>query len=151
MKLLLKIQKFLEGRYGPDELYKFLLYLYLFLFIINIFLKSNILNILELLIVIIMFYRFFSKKKYTRQIENQKYLKLKKSIITTIQNIKRNYHNREYNIYKKCPKCKTTLKLPLPTKRGIQHVKCPKCKTRFKFITLRKQKIEIIKKSKKNS
>lgn len=149
MKLLLKIQKFMQGRYGPDELYKFLLYLYLILFIINIFLKSSILDVIELLIVITMFYRFFSKKMYTRQIENQKYLRLKKHINNTIQNIKRNYHNREYNIYKKCPKCKTTLKLPLPNKRGIQHVKCPKCKNRFKFITLRQQKIEIIKKTTK--
>lgn len=149
MKLLLKIQKFMQGRYGPDELYKFLLYLYLILFLINIFLKSSILDILELLIVITMFYRFFSKKRYTRQKENQKYLKIKNSITKKIQNIKRNYHNREYNIYKKCPKCKTTLKLPLPAKRGIQHVKCPKCKTRFKFITLRQQKIEIIKKTTK--
>lgn len=149
MKLLLKIQKFMQGRYGPDELYKFLLYLYLILFIINIFLKSSILDVIELLIVITMFYRFFSKKRYTRQIENQKYLRLKKHINNTIQNIKRNYHNREYNIYKKCPKCKTTLKLPLPNKRGIQHVKCPKCKNRFKFITLRQQKIEIIKKTTK--
>lgn len=149
MKLLLKIQKFMQGRYGPDELYKFLLYLYLILFLINIFLKSSILDILELLIVITMFYRFFSKKRYTRQKENQKYLKIKKSITKNFQNIKRNYHNRESNIYKKCPKCKTTLKLPLPAKRGIQHVKCPKCKTRFKFITLRQQKIEIIKKTTK--
>lgn len=149
MKLLLKIQKFMQGRYGPDELYKFLLYLYLILFLINIFLKSSILDILELLIVITMFYRFFSKKRYTRQKENQKYLKIKNSITKKFQNIKRNYHNREYNIYKKCPKCKTTLKLPLPAKRGIQHVKCPKCKTRFKFITLRQQKIEIIKKTTK--
>lgn len=139
----------MQGRYGPDELYKFLLYLYLILFIINIFLKSSILDVIELLIVITMFYRFFSKKMYTRQIENQKYLRLKKHINNTIQNIKRNYHNREYNIYKKCPKCKTTLKLPLPNKRGIQHVKCPKCKNRFKFITLRQQKIEIIKKTTK--
>lgn len=149
MKLLLKIQKFMQGRYGPDELYKFLLYLYLILFLINIFLKSSILDIIELLIVITMFYRFFSKKRYTRQKENQKYLKIKNSITKKFQNIKRNYHNREYNIYKKCPKCKTTLKLPLPAKRGIQHVKCPKCKTRFKFITLRQQKIEIIKKTTK--
>lgn len=149
MKYLLKLQKFMQGRYGPDELYKFLLYLYLILFIINNFLKSNILDIIELLIVIFMFYRFFSKKRYSRQKENQQYLKIKKSFTNTIQNIKRNYHNREYNIYKKCPKCKTILKLPLPNKRGIQHVKCPKCKTRFKFLTLRKQKIEIIKKTKK--
>ena len=44
--------------------------------------------------------------------------------------------------------CKTTLKLPLPSKIGILHAKCPKCKKRRTLITFRKEKIEIIKKSK---
>ena len=40
--------------------------------------------------------------------------------------IKRNMNDKDH-IYKKCSKCKTTLKLPIPYERGIKHTKCPKC------------------------
>lgn len=150
MKWINKIQKFMIGRYGPDELYNFLLKLYLLIFIINLFFNSNILNIIELLVIIIMFYRFFSKNIYNRKKENIKYLKLKNQLLKPLKNIKRNFKDRDYYVYKKCPKCKTTLKLPLPPKRGVQHTKCPNCQNRIKFICLRQQKVEVIKSRKRN-
>lgn len=146
MKYITKLQKFMQGRYGPDDLYKFLLILYLLLFILELFIDSLILNFIELLVIIIMFYRFFSKNIYTRQKENREYLKLKAKFMVPFKNLKRNYQDREYHIYKKCKKCKSTLKLPLPPKRGIQHVRCPKCKDKIKFICLRQEKIEVIRK-----
>ena len=139
----------MQGRYGPDELYKFLFKLYIFLFIIDLFIKSKILTAIELIIVITMFYRFLSKNIYARQKENKWYLKQKNNLLKPINKIKRNYKDRNYHVYKKCKKCKSTLKLPLPPKRGIQHTKCPKCKTKIKFFCLRKEKIEVIKNKKK--
>ena len=149
MKFINKLQKFMSGRYGPDDLYNFLLILYILLFVISLFFKTNIITILQLLIVITMFYRFFSKNIYTRQKENKLYLKLKNKVLKPFNNIKRNFKDRHYHVYKKCKKCKSILKLPLPSKRGIQHVKCPKCKHKFKFLCLRQEKIEIIKNNKK--
>ena len=149
MKWINKLQKFMIGRYGPDELYNFLLKLYIILFIIDLFFNSLALTIIELLIVIIMFYRFLSKNIYKRRKENNKYLRLKNKILKPFNNIKRNFKDKDYYVYKKCHKCKTTLKLPLPPKRGIQHVKCPKCKNRIKFLCLRQEKIEVIKNKKK--
>ncbi len=61
--------------------------------------------------------------------------------------IKRNILDKDH-IYKKCPKCKTTLKLPIPYERGIKHTNCPKCKKRLTLFVLKKQKIEIIKNKK---
>lgn len=149
MKFINKLQRFMIGRYGPDELYNFLLKLYILLFIIDLFINSNIITILELIIVLVMFYRFFSKNIYTRQKENKTYLKLKNKVLKPFTNIKRNFKDRDYHIYKKCKKCKSTLKLPLPSKRGIQHAKCPKCKNKIKFFCLRQEKIEVIKNKKK--
>lgn len=149
MKFISKIQKFMQGRYGSDELSNFLLKVYILLFIIDLFINSNIITILELIIVLIMFYRFLSKNIYTRQKENKKYLKIKSNFLKPFNNIKRNFKERDYHVYKKCPKCKSTLKLPLPSKRGLQHVKCPKCKNKIKFICLRQEKIEVIKNKKK--
>ena len=113
MNIRNKLIKFMYGRYGVDELYKFLFLLYIITFIINIFLNNIFLEILGLIIILIMFYRVLSK-----------------------------------NIYKKCPKCKTTLKLPIPYARGIKHTNCPKCKKRLTLFVLKKQKIEIIKNKK---
>jgi len=144
MKLRNKLINFMYGRYGVDELYKFLFTLYIITFIINIFLKNLIIDIISILIVVITFYRVFSKNIYKRSKENREYLKLKNKVLSPFQNIKRNLKDKD-NIYKKCPKCKTTLKLPLPDKRGIKHTKCPKCKKRLTLLILKKQKIEIIK------
>lgn len=149
MKWINKLQHFMINRYGIDDLYNFLLKLYILLFLINLILNSNILNLIELLIIIIMFYRFFSKKIQLRRKENNYYLKLKSQILKPFKNIKRNFKDRDYYVYKKCHHCKTTLRLPLPTKRGIQQVKCPKCKQKIKFLCLRKEKVEVIKNKKK--
>lgn len=149
MKWVYKVQKFMIGRYGVDELYQFLFRFYLILFIIDLFISSKILNVLELIIIVIMFYRLLSKNISKRKNENNQFLKVKKYLLKPIVNIKRNFRDRDYYVYKKCHKCNSTLKLPLPSKRGVQHVKCPTCKKRLTFLCFRKEKIEVIKEGKK--
>jgi len=143
MNLLNKIQKFMYGRYGIDDLYKFLFRLYILIIIIDIFIDMKYLSIIELLIVFIMFYRVFSKNILKRNKENKEYLKIKNKLLRPFINIKRNISDKD-NVYKKCHKCKTILKLPIPYKRGIKYTKCPKCNYRNRMFILKKQKIEII-------
>ena len=139
------------GRYGPDDLYHFLFKLYIVILVIDIFVKDNFLGYLELLIVFIMFYRFFSKKIYKRSDENVLFLKYKKKIIKPFKkyfnSIKKWFNNlRDKNyIYKKCFKCKTVIRLPIPSNYGIKQVRCPKCKKRLKVLCLKKEKVEVIK------
>lgn len=147
MKFSERLRMFMYGRYGVDELYKFLFVIYFFLIILNTIFKSNILRICELIILVIMLYRFFSKKIYVRRAENQKYIKIKNSLIKPFKNLKRNIRDKEH-VYKKCRRCKTTLKLPLPKKRGFNKAVCPHCKNKVRLFTLKKEKIEIIKTSK---
>lgn len=149
MSFINKVQKFMYGRYGADTLGGFLFKFYVILLIINIVLNSRILTFLEFIIIVIMCYRFFSKNCYQRRKENRKYLTIKNAILSPFNTIRRNIKDKD-NIYKKCSRCKTTLKLPVPCKRGIKHAKCPKCKKRLTIFTLKQQKIEIIKKSKQN-
>ena len=75
-----KINKFMQGRYGIDELYKFLLYFICTLIIINIFINSFMIGILQLIIFVIMIYRSLSKKIYKRIKENNYYLNKKRKI-----------------------------------------------------------------------
>lgn len=131
------------GRYGIDDLSKFLFKLFFIIFLFNILFTNYILLIIELLFIFIIIYRILSKKIYTRNKENQIYLKIKNIILKPFINIKRNIKDKDH-IYKKCRKCKKVLKLPLPDKRGIKHAKCPNCKKKLTIIAFKCQKIEII-------
>lgn len=144
MQFINKVYKFMQGRYGIDELYKFNFIIYLCIFILNIFIQSRYLTLLELLLIFIMIYRSLSKNIKKRKKEEQKYLKIKKIITKPFINILRNISDKDY-IYKKCHKCKRTLKLPIPYERGIKYTTCPKCKYKNKLLILKKQKVEIIK------
>jgi uncharacterized protein YggT (Ycf19 family) len=150
MKFDENFRKFMYGRYGLDDLYKFLFELYIVLLIINLFLKSKILNLISIFIVFYMFFRFFSKKIYARSNENQLFLKIKKKILKPFKVIKMNINDKNH-IYKKCSKCDTILKLPLQYKAGFKKAKCPKCNKKVRLFTFKKEKIEIVKKGVKNA
>lgn len=140
MKFINKIQKFMYGRYRSDELYMFLFKIYLVLFIVNLFLKLEVLTYIELVLVFIMLYRFFSKNLYKRRCENIVFLNIRKRVLKPFDAIIRNVKDKRY-VYKRCFKCKTILKLPLPSKRGIKKAKCPHCGNRVRLFTLKKDKI----------
>ena len=142
-KLKKKFANFMKDRYGIDNLYMFLFTLFFILIIINMFVNSFIITILELVIVIIMFYRMFSKNRYKRSREEEAYLKIRNNIKSFF---KKNKYKDKDHIYKKCSKCKTTIRLPLPSSIGFKYVTCPKCKNKFRTLVLRKQKVELIRK-----
>ena len=141
MDFIRRLQQFMYGRYGVDDLTKFILKIYLVIIVCNIFIKSFILMIIELLLLVISIFRTLSKNIYGRNAENMKFRDIKKSIIKPFDNIK-----DKDKVYRRCHKCHTMLKLPVPKKRGIKHSTCPKCKKRNTFLILKQVKIEIISK-----
>jgi|GEM_PF-4114452 len=62
-----KLRTFMIGRYGIDELYKVLLVIYTILILINIFIRSKIIAVIEVLLIIIMIYRVLSKNIYQKR------------------------------------------------------------------------------------
>lgn len=140
-KFINKIQRFLNGRYGPDELYKFMLIICLIIIIVNMFVNSVILRVLELIVFGVSLYRFLSKKKSKRSKENKKYLEIVGKIRGYFDYQKKKYKDRNTHMYKKCPKCRQKLRLPL--KKGIHTVKCPSCKEKFEVKCRRNEKIEV--------
>lgn len=140
-KFIDKMYKFLNGRYGQDELYRFLLIICLVIIIINIFVESVILRILELVIFIFAMYRVFSKNKYQRNKENKKYLQVKDKMFNYFNYQKKKYQDRNTHMYKKCPKCRQKIRLPL--KKGKHTVKCPNCKERFEVKCRKNEKVKI--------
>lgn len=77
MELIYKIQRFMYGRYGIDELSNFLFKIYIGLITLNIFIDNYLISILELIIIIIMIYRTLSKNINERKQENIKFIKVK--------------------------------------------------------------------------
>ena len=138
-----KIYRFMNGRYGYDELYKFMIFICLIITIVSIFIDSLILKIIEVTLFVLSLFRFLSKNKSKRLKENKKYIEVKESIkrFTSFQ-IKK-YKDRNKFIYKKCSKCKQKIRLPL--KKGKHIVCCPRCKHRFSVKCSRNEKIEIVK------
>ena len=77
-----KLRTFMIGRYGIDELYKVLSIVYFILILVNIFIRSKIITILEVLLIIIIFYRVLSKNIKQRRKENDLYLKIKNKVVS---------------------------------------------------------------------
>lgn len=136
-----------------DELNRFLIIIDIILIIVSIFIKAFLLDLFKFIFLGLIIFRIASKNKIQRQKENKIYLKVVNTLTKPFKNIVRNFKDRKTHVYKKCSKCKTTLKLPLPNKRGINHAKCPECDNRVTLFTLRKKqeekiKVEVIKKKK---
>jgi len=132
-KLKYMFANFMQGRYGPDDLYKGSLILYLILLILNIFIVSpiisHIISGLLTLVVIFVFFRFFSKNIPARQKENAKYLILKNKVKAKLGIFKKHLTDKEH-VYRKCHSCKATLRFP--RKKGTHDAVCPKCKNKIK-------------------
>lgn len=94
-KLMYKMANFFQGRYGIDELYKFLFILFWIIAILSIFIRNTIIYLLEILICVFMFYRLLSRNIYKRQSENMKYLKIRDKVKGKITLQKRKWSERK--------------------------------------------------------
>lgn len=133
--------KFMKDRYGVDELYKFLLLICFVLLVINTFIGNNVIRLFEVLLIVIIFYRYMSKNIKLRKKENDKYLEIKNRIIKLFDYNKKKYKDRNTHMYKKCPKCKQKIRLPL--KKGKHTVKCPNCGNKFDVTCHKDEKIKV--------
>lgn len=131
-KFMYKVANFFQGRYGIDELYKFLFVVFWIVAILSLFIRNPIIYLLEILICIFMLYRALSRNIYKRQNENAKYLKIRNKVKSKIKLQKRKWDDRKTHIYRKCPNCKA--KIRLPKKKGKHVCTCPSCKKDFDVI-----------------
>lgn len=121
--------RFMQGRYGADELYRFSSIVTGALLIINLFIRSYALWLLLTILLIWMYYRAFSRNIGARQAENRKYLKIKGDAERNIRITKLRFKDRKTYCYRKCPVCKKMLRLP--RRKGKHTVNCPQCKNDF--------------------
>lgn len=124
-----KIYRFMQGRYGVDQLYRFIFFLAIVLMLINNFLKNPMLNLVIYALLILDIFRMLSKNHSARYAENQKYLQLTARFRYRLDQQKKLWQERKYHHIYTCPKCKQ--KIRIPKGKGKIMVRCPKCYFEF--------------------
>lgn len=129
MTLKERFARFMQGRYGMDQLNRFLTGFVFALLVLNVFLKSSILNLLSLVLLIYLYVRMFSRNYSKRYGENQWFINKTKPIHKFFQT-KRNHValRKDYRLYK-CPGCKQMVRVPKG--KGKIAICCPKCGREF--------------------
>ncbi len=117
-----KLVKFMTGRYGVDALSKFLLYIAIGLMVIGIIFRNSIFNSLAMVLLLIGYFRMFSKNIQSRYNENIKYWNIRNRFLNIFKG------RKTHHIYK-CPSCKQ--KIRIPKGKGKIEITCPKCRTQF--------------------
>lgn len=124
-----KLRHFMYGRYGVDELTRFVLMFDCLLMVVSFLIRSDILNFACIIIILLCYIRMLSRNYSKRYAENQIYLKYRNKFMSKIAQLKYNMNQRKvYHIYK-CPSCKQ--KIRVPKGKGKISISCPKCKNEF--------------------
>ena len=118
-----KFSNFMYGRYGIDNLSRFMLGFTFVLCILSFFIRGRLNGLLSFLIfvsIIIIYFRMFSRNIYKRAAERFK---------NSRQNAEKYATQRKYYKFFKCPGCGQ--KIRIPKGHGKIEIRCPKCNTRF--------------------
>ena len=124
-----KMSAFMYGRYGTDELSKFLMILALVLMVVSWLPNLGLVYFLALAVMLWSLWRSFSRKLYKRRQELDRYLKIKKPIANFFKLQRNKWRDRKTHVYFKCKKCKAVLRVPKG--KGSIVVICTRCKDRI--------------------
>lgn len=127
-KLLDKLNRFMYGRYGADQLFYALLILYV-IFVVLARIFSGIFMIFAYAVFFWSIYRYVSKDIYKRREENRKFLSLWQRTKNYFAYLRDRFRDRKVCRYRKCKYCKAIVRLPI--KKGKHSVKCPRCQKSF--------------------
>ena len=129
-----RFNRFMQGRYGVDQLGRFTITAALVFIVLSVFLGrwarlSSILNMIGFAGVIYSWFRMFSKNYAKRSEENRKYLEETAQIRRKAGKQKYMMNERKTNHIYTCPGCRQ--KIRIPRGKGKIEISCPKCGTKF--------------------
>ncbi|HVJ50091.1 hypothetical protein [Desulfitobacterium sp.] len=123
------LRKLMAGRYGVDQLSITLLIAYLPLSLGAQLASIKLLDFIALALLVVCYFRIFSRNTAKRREENRKFLvwwyPIKNWFSRKIYRIKDSKNHRYY----KCPNCKQAVRVPKG--KGKIRITCPQCKTGF--------------------
>ena len=132
-KLKEKLARFMYGRYGSDRLNIFMVVVLLICAVINLFVRTGYFSVLltswEFLLLILIYFRMFSRNISKRYAENKKYLEIENKVRRFFGRQKYIQEQRkDFHIYT-CPQCRQ--KIRIPKGKGKISISCPKCGAEF--------------------
>ena len=124
-----KFMRFMAGRYGADQLSRFLMFAAIVLVVVNIFVRSGLLWLLSIAALVCVYVRMFSKNHEKRRRENERFLQLRYRLTGGARNwLDRRKQRRDYAFFR-CPSCRAMLRVPRG--KGKIRVTCRKCGNAF--------------------
>ena len=140
--LRMKLARFMYGRYGVDALYNTLfLWEVIFLFVATVLnllghvstvclILSWVLYAISMGLLVFAIFRCMSRNIPARRRENERYLAMKARFRSKNKPAsKASFMDTAQHIFRQCPYCKATLRLP--RQKGKHIVKCPRCSKSF--------------------
>ncbi len=129
-----RLIRFFYGRNGVDPLCNFLSVLAMIVLVVAVFMPwiwlNLILTAVSLALLIYSNFRMLSRNTEKRRRENATYCRLLRDPVKKFFSLQKNkWRDRKTHVYRKCPKCKNTLRLPKA--KGKHTVCCPCCRERF--------------------
>jgi len=123
------LNKFMNGRYGGDQLSTLLILLSLFLTLFGRLTNIYLLLYIGYIPLVISIFRIFSKDINKRRMENYKFAIFMSPVYSWFKKTENKIKDRKTHKYIKCPNCHSSLRLPKG--KGRLMVTCPKCKEKF--------------------
>lgn len=131
-----KLQNFMIGRYGVDQLNKFMTILAIILSVISAISGLGFLYRIGSFLLILVIFRMYSRNINARYNENLKFMpywnkmtKCTYSFKNWFKQKQNQFKDRKTHAYFKCPNCRQTLRVPKG--KGKICISCPKCKTQL--------------------
>ncbi|MBD5473173.1 MAG: hypothetical protein HDR20_09855 [Lachnospiraceae bacterium] len=123
-----KLYRFMQGRYGADQLNRFLMILVIVCLVFSLF-GFRIFYVIGIALLIYSYFRIFSKNLYKRREENAVFLRQKYKFEQRFASWKRDMQQRKTHHIYRCPSCKQ--KIRVPRGKGRIEIRCPKCNQTF--------------------
>ena len=121
------------GRNGNDQLNRFLLLADVILLLLASLLGrrgiGSLLYLLVLALLVLTYYRMFSRDLYRRRSENERYLREKEKLRAKLRILRERWNQRKDYKFFTCPSCKAVMRVPRG--RGKIRIVCHKCGNTF--------------------
>ena len=134
-----RLRRFMEGRYGADELNRFLTVcgwvLLLLGFVLSGFnskaalIAGSVLVTVSWAFLVFGIFRTLSRNTRQRAAENYKYFACKNKVLNWFRRLRSRWQDRKTHRYFRCPQCRTTVRVPKG--KGRIRITCPHCKNQF--------------------
>lgn len=116
--------RFMTGRYGGDQLNLLLIALYVTAYLVFLFTRMLVFEVVGLILIALSLYRSLSRDLERRRAENARFLQTVRPVLRRWSAFRTRAHDREHR-YFKCPNCGQQMRVPRGKGRITVH--CRSC------------------------